>query len=201
MEWKRELGRKKKAELSSWDKQNYLLGKKTKREIIAMRIYTCMVTKQVMHKRIAHHLLTDAQQWLPAHLTPLSLSSFPTWCHTGISLWLLWVCCPGSVPSHLRVPPVCSSLAARSVWEAENWDVLGSAQCCSRTTKVSVCYLHSFSLNTKTWHHTRYYERKINSVPSETRTPREVIDAASLSVFIPEALGLRYLWHTSAFGY
>ena len=59
-----------------------------------------------MHNAIAHHPLTDAQpvpeQWSPLpHLTPPSLyiEHDVTW--SGISLWPVWVSCPGCAPSQL----------------------------------------------------------------------------------------------------
>ena len=65
-------------------------------------------TKQMMHSAIAHQLLTNVQP-VPEQraATPRPTpSSFivhhdVTW--YGISLWPVWVSCPGCVPSQLLV--------------------------------------------------------------------------------------------------
>ena len=65
-------------------------------------------TKQVMHKAIAHHPLTDAQpvpeQWAATPwLTPTSFIVQHDIIWYGISLWPVGVSCPGCVPFHLLV--------------------------------------------------------------------------------------------------
>ena len=69
-------------------------------------------TKQVMHN--AHHPPTDAQpvpeQWPPASFPP-SLYTGHDVLWYGISLWPVWVSCPGCVPSQLLVPPPAFLLA------------------------------------------------------------------------------------------
>ena len=65
-----------------------------------------------MHNTVAHHPLTNAQP-IPKPQCPLA--DFPSlytghdvvWC--GIRLWLVWVSCPGCVPSQFLVrsqPPL-----------------------------------------------------------------------------------------------
>ena len=71
-------------------------------------------TKQVMHNAIAHHLPTDTQLVPEQRSTPPS--KLPSSLYTGhdviwyrISLWPVWVSCPGCVPSQFLVPlqPSC----------------------------------------------------------------------------------------------
>ena len=66
--------------------------------------------KPVMHNAIAHHPLTDAPAAIrPSQPTPPSLYTGHDVIWYGISLWPVWVSCPGGVPSQLLVPlqPSC----------------------------------------------------------------------------------------------
>ena len=64
-----------------------------------------------MHNAIAHHPLTNAQpvpeQRLPASFSPILYTEHDVIWY-GISLWPVWVSCPGCVPSQRLVPPAYS---------------------------------------------------------------------------------------------
>ena len=76
--------------------------------MIIVLLITCM--KQVMRNAIAHHLLTDAQPNAeqsghpPPASHPCILFSM-TSNGMELPLWLVWVTCPGSVPSQLLLHP------------------------------------------------------------------------------------------------
>lgn len=65
---------------------------------------------------------------------------------------LSWFC-PLSAPC----VPLLPLLAGRHE-KLKNWNVLGSLQHCSATTKTSVCYQHCFSPKAKVQHCTKCYE-------------------------------------------
>ena len=69
----------------------------------------------VMHNAIAHHLLTDARAAIRT-CWPAAPSLYTEhdvlW--YGIFLWLVWVSCPGCVPSQLL-----AHLLAGRAWETE----------------------------------------------------------------------------------
>ena len=62
-----------------------------------------------MHNTIAYHSLTEAQtvpeqRCVLGHLPPSLYAEHDVlWC--GISLWPVWVSCPGCAPSQLLVHP------------------------------------------------------------------------------------------------
>jgi len=72
----------------------------------------------------------------------------------GTSICLVWVICPGCIPSHLTVHS--QLLAGRAAQGAEK--SLTLCKNFSATTKIIVCYCHYFHHTSKPQHHTTHYE-------------------------------------------
>ena len=134
-------------------------------------IYVCVYIymKQVMYSAIGHHPLADAhpvsKQQQPPPASSLQFYSFShdvVW--YGVSLWPLWVSCPGYVPSQLPVP--ASPCAGRAVGESKK---LKCPWLCTALLSNKHQRVISIGFLLKPKHTIIPDTMKKNSVPGETR--------------------------------
>lgn len=131
---------------------------------------------------IINHRINEVERHLCIQSCPTSHSSRDTqrWVPQSMSRWHLkisketqqhlWATSPTQRRSVIWL--LLFNLAANQHHPAADvvsWNVFGSMQRCSATTKTSVCYRHCFSPRVKIQHHTRHCEEKI-SVPAEIKT-------------------------------
>lgn len=123
----------------------------------------------MIHNTITYHLKTDAQpvpeqQWLFHPIPSVSVVQHDVIGYE-ISLWPVWVSCPGSVPSQVLVHT--QLLFGKAMWEDEMSFILCKHY--STTTEMSVCDQH-FHSKSQTQHYTYTTRNEINLIPVKTST-------------------------------